>query len=117
MKISICSNLFDYNGAFLLDYDHSKSQLSFLSRRVSRTATLDGKATIVDNGYTASDATLIIALDNIDYLTKVALVTMIKIHSLITVSVNSDIFLGVVDTVQETDTFKIKFLVKEQLNG
>lgn len=117
MKISICSKLFDYNGNFLIDYDLEQSEVSFLSRRVSRIATLDGKASVVDNGYTASDATFVVVLKDIDLTIRASLLTMFKLHSLITMSVNSGVFVGVIENVQDKDTLKIKFLVKEQING
>jgi hypothetical protein len=116
MKISICSNLYDYSGDYLLDYNFESSELSFFSRRVSRTATLDGKATIVDNGYTASDATFTIVLTDITARQKLSLLTMMQLHSLITVSVNSNLFLGVVESVQDRESLKIKFLVKNEIH-
>jgi len=117
MNISICASLFDFSANFLVEADFENSDLSYVSRRVSRTATLDGKATIVDNGYTASDATFIIVLKEITNLTRLSILTMIKLHSLLTISVNHNVFLGAVESVQDKDNLKIKFLVKEQING
>lgn len=116
MIISICSQLFDYFGDFLIPIEQFDSDLSHISRRVSRTATLDGGAIIVDNGYSASDATFTIIIRDIDNTTRVALMTMIKRHSAITISVKENIFLGVIETLEDKDKMKIKFLVKQQLN-
>lgn|SRR5574343_569679 len=116
MIISICSQLFDFFGDFLILIEPFDSELSHISRRVSRTATLDGGAIIVDNGYSASDATFSIVIRDIDNATRVALMAMISRHSAITLSVKENIFLGVVETLEDKDKMKIKFLVKQQLN-
>ena len=116
MIISICSQLFDYNGDFLVQVILDDSDLSHISRRVSRTATLDGGSVIVDNGYSASDATFSIVIRDIDAATRLNLMLMIQRHSAITVSLKGNIFSGVVETLEDKDKMKIKFLVKQQLN-
>ena len=115
MIISICSYLFDYAGDFLLTAEQD-SDFSHVSRRVSRSATLDGGCIIVDNGYTASDATLTIVISQITDSTRLALLQMIKTHSAITVACKDNIFLGVVEKVDDTNQLKIRFLVKSALN-
>jgi hypothetical protein len=114
--VSICSALFDFAGDFLIPVDMD-SDLSHISRRVSRTATLDGGSIIVDNGYSASDATFNIIIRDIDPATRTGLMAMVNRHSLITISVKENIFSGVVDTLEDKDKMKIKFLVNQQLNG
>jgi hypothetical protein len=116
MNVSICSKLFDYDGDFLLAIDEFNSDLSHITRRVSRTATLDGGSIIVDNGYSASDATFTIIIRDIDNPARLALMSMIRRHSAIIVSVKEDIFSGVVETLNDKDNMKIKFLVNQQLN-
>lgn len=113
--MSICSQLFDYAGDFLVPVELD-SDLSHVSRRVSRTATLDGGAIIVDNGYSASDATFNIILRDIDAATRTGLMAMVSRHSLITISVKENIFSGVVDTLEDKDKMKIRFLINQQLN-
>ena len=115
MIISICSHLFDYSGDFLLIAEQD-SDFSHVSRRVSRSATLDGGCIIVDNGYTPSDATLTIVISQITDATRLALLAMIKTHSAITVAYQNNIFLGVVEKVTDTNQLKINFLVKSALN-
>lgn len=116
MIVSICSQLFDYAGDFLIQIDQFDSDLSHISRRISRTATLDGGAIIVDNGYSAGDATFNIVIRDIDSATRLALMAMIKRHSAIIVSVKENIFVGAVQTLDDKDKMKIRFLVKQQLN-
>lgn len=116
MIISICAQLFDYAGDFLISIEELDSDLSHISRRVSRTATLDGGSIIVDNGYSASDATFTIVIRDIDNPTRIALMAMIQRHSAIIVSVKENIFSGVVETLDDKDKMKIRFLVNQQLN-
>jgi len=113
--ISICSYLFDYAGDFLVIAEPD-SDFSHVSRRVSRSATLDGGCIIVDNGYTPSDATLTIVISQIADATRLDLLQMIKTHSAITVAYQNNIFLGVVEKVVDTNQIKINFLVKSILN-
>jgi len=114
--ISICSKLFDYAGDFLLSIQELESDLSYISRRISRSATLNGGAIIVDNGYAPSDATFTIVIRDIDNVTRLRLITMIKRHSAISVSIKENIFSGVVENLTDKDSMKIRFLVNQQLN-
>lgn len=115
MIISFCSYLFDYNGNYLIEPDMNESDFSIASRRVSRTATLDGGALIVDNGYSPSDATFVINLPDIRFSQRVALLDMIKNHSLIVLSCKVGCFIGVVEKVDEANGLKIRFLVKSDM--
>lgn len=93
------------------------SDFTVTSRRVSRTATLDGGALIVDNGYTASDATFTISVPQITFEARLSLLETIKNHSYLVISCKAGCFLGVVEKVDEANGFKIRFLVSEQLNA
>ena len=57
MRVTFESTVFDPVGSIGLDALPG-SDLSASTRRVTRTATLDGNAVIIDNGYTAADSTL-----------------------------------------------------------
>ena len=115
MIVSFCSYLFDYAGQHLFEPDMQNSDFTFTSRRVSRTATLDGGALIVDNGYTPSDATFIISLPHITAQERAALLSTIQNHSLLVLSTKTGCFLGVVEKVDEANAFKIRFLVSRDL--
>jgi len=115
MMMSICSYLFDYAGDYLVEAEQD-STLSHISRRLSRSATLDGGCVIVDNGYTASDAAFTIIISDIDNDTRLGLLGMIQRHSLLVVAFGGNIFSGVVETVEDQNNMKIRFLVKAQLN-
>ena len=116
MNISLCSFLFDYSGDHRLNADLDKSDFSLMSRRVSRTATLDGGALIIDNGYSASDATFSISVSNLTLADRAAILATLQQHSLIVLSCKTGCFLGVVERVDESQGFKLSFLVKSQLN-
>ena len=116
MIISLCSQLADFSGDFLIPVLDQDSDFSFISRRVSRSATLDGGSIIVDNGYSPSDATFTFSIRDISNVTRLSILTMIKRHSAVSVSVGENIFSGVVESVADKDMLKIKFLVNRQLN-
>ena len=59
MQITLESTVFDPVGVISLEALPG-SDLSASTRRVTRTATLDGQAVIIDNGYTSADSTLAI---------------------------------------------------------
>lgn len=117
MIVSLCSVLFDYSGDHLLDIDAAGSNLSLLSRRVSRTATLDGGALLIDNGFAVADATFTLNLLDISAAQHAALSASIKRHSLFTLSFRQGCFLGVVEAVDEAQSFKIRFLVSTDITG
>jgi hypothetical protein len=116
MIISLCATEFDWLGNFIAPIVFDKSDLSYISRRVSRTATLDGSSIIVDNGYTASDATFTLVIRDIDNATRLGIMTLVKRHSLLTLAVQENIFVGAVETLADKTEMKIKFLVKDKLN-
>jgi hypothetical protein len=59
MQITLESTVFDPVGVISLEALPG-SDLSASMRRVTRTATLDGQAVIIDNGYTSAGSTLAI---------------------------------------------------------
>jgi hypothetical protein len=116
MIVSICSKLYDNQGNFLVDADENDSDFSSVSRRVSRSATLDGGCIIVDNGYTPSDATFTIVIKKIDDSKRLGILAMTKIHSLVTVANKDAVYEGVIESIQDINSMKIKFLVKSILS-
>ena len=63
--LSISAKVFDLIGTLYLSGDNlsPKSSLSNIKRRSTRTATLDGKSSLYDTGYSASDRTITIVVD------------------------------------------------------
>lgn len=113
--ITFSAHQFDFEGDHRLEPNMGSSDFSPIARRVSRIATLDGSAVIVDNGYSASDATFVISLPDLSLSQREALLSTIKRHALIVVSGVFGCYLGAVERVDESAGFKIRFLVKTSL--
>ena len=99
MRITFESTVFDPVGVISLEALPG-SDLSASTRRVTRTATLDGNAVIIDNGYTAADSTLAIEA----WLTESEqqrLQHLIQIYPEIIASTQEGCYLGVIDSVRQ----------------
>ena len=99
MRITFESTVFDPVGVISLEALPG-SDLSASTRRVTRTATLDGNAVIIDNGYTAADSTLGIEA----WLTESEekrLQHLIQIYPEIIATTPEGCYLGVIDSVRQ----------------
>lgn len=116
--VSLCAAVFDPDGDLLIPAT-ADSELSAVTRRVSRTATLDGEAELEDLGYTASDSELRVVFKLSDATFENKLLRLIQIYPLLTIATRYGCFLGVVDDYQPRGqggaTFR--FLVKRQLSA
>lgn len=63
MLIGIDSLVFDVDGSFMFDIDEKESIIQDAIRRVSRTATLDGNAAVVDCGFSHGDREIFLVFD------------------------------------------------------
>lgn len=113
--VALESWVFDPLGSIVLDATPD-SELSASARRVSRTATLDGNASINDNGWTAADATLTISA----YLTAEEHATiqrLIRLYPDVVCSTDSGCYLGVIESVTRgfSGDFVIVFLIQRAL--
>jgi hypothetical protein len=115
MLVSLCAYLFDYEANLLVDASVADSKFAVIGRRVTRTATLDGGCMIVDNGYSASDATFVVSIPSITKENANIIKYMVIRHSLLVLSCRAGCFLGVADAIDEDGGFKINFLVKEDM--
>jgi len=117
MRISLCTVLYNLSGDALLEASE-ESDFSFLARRLTRTATLDGGAVIVDNGFSASDGSIKIVLDpgnnNADIYNQIA--AIIRQFGMVTISSRDGVFLAAIETVtNKKTTLNINLLIKSQL--
>ena len=115
MQITLESTVFDPVGVISLEALPG-SDLSASTRRVTRTATLDGNAVIIDNGYTAADSTLAIEA----WLTKTEekrLQHLIQIYPEIIATTPEGCYLGVIDSVRQNGDgrMQVSFLVQRTL--
>lgn len=94
------------------------SDVNYLSRRLTRTATLDGGAVIVDNGFSAADGTIKIIVDpgkNSPAIYAQA-AGMLKQFGMVTVACSSGIFLAAISNITNSKTtLTINLFIKSQL--
>jgi hypothetical protein len=115
MQITLESTVFDPVVVISLEALPG-SDLSASTRRVTRTATLDGQAVIIDNGYTSADSTLAIEAA----LTKAEaqrLHHLMQIYPEIIASTPDGCYLGVMDSVRQggDGRLAISFLIQRTL--
>lgn len=115
MQITFESTVFDPVGVISLEALLG-SDLSASTRRVTRTATLDGNAVIIDNGYTSADSTLAIeaALTEADAR---RLHHLMQTYPEIIASTPDGCYLGVIESVRQgrDGCIAISFLIQRTL--
>ena len=115
MRVSFETSVFDPQGAVSLEA-LPDSSLDTHTRRVTRTATLDGHSVIIDHGYTAADATLAIRAV-LDPATAAALLRLMRIYPQLVCSTPGGCFLGVIDDLRQDRSGQtaLQFLVQRAL--
>ena len=113
--LSISAQTFDINGNITLKI-LPDSEIQTVSRRVSRTATLDGGVSLVDMGYTDSDREFSIKINEIPEQDLSNLKRMMKQYALLSFSSNEGFFTGVISKMN-TNLIPMTFtvLIKEKL--
>jgi|APLak6261658528_1056013.scaffolds.fasta_scaffold00029_11 hypothetical protein len=110
MKVSICPTL--YGQDFLVEASE-ESTFDYQSRRITRSATLDGGCFIADNGYTASDGTIKVSIEKQNYQPELS--ALIQQFGMITVSSRYGFFLCAFESIKESKTdYSLNFLIKSQ---
>lgn len=98
MLVAFDAAVFDPAGSVIIDALPSSS-LNTSTRRITRTATLDGNAVIIDNGFTASDSTPRVNA----YLSAAQEATVLRLCQLypeVVCSTPFGCYLGVIDDVR-----------------
>ena len=94
IMIGIATPTYDLNGVLvLLDFIVSASNFRDLSRRSTRTATLDGSAVLNDLGFSDSDRTITLAIKPTEDEESV-LKNVVKFYSSVKLYIESDVFLA-----------------------
>lgn len=93
-RVGLANASFDLLGAWVFDVHPGKSKLVDLSRRMSKTATLDGNVYLSDFGYSDGDRTLFLLLPEVTEATENALINIIKGFADVTVSMKDGCFSG-----------------------
>lgn len=116
MMIGFSTLIYDAFGHINLNASVDSKTNEF-QRRVTRTATLDGNASIIDMGYAPADSTFNIKLNNISADDISNLERIVKTHSLIIITTRSGAFKGVINMLN-TDNYPIEFtfLVKQKVS-
>lgn len=114
--LSICAPVFDIDGCLLIEQPNPDGLAKF-SRRVSRVATLDGKAAINDFGYSAADRTLDIEWAPRSQTEADNARRMVQAYGKLIVSWREGCFLVAPEDFDEADnTVSITALVERQLD-
>lgn len=92
--IGIASATVAPGGALVLPGAEAKSGLWDRTRRVTRTATLDGGAVLLDQGYSVADRTLSIVVEGASLAQIEALSAMVELYPLVTVATREGVFVA-----------------------
>lgn len=115
--ISISTPTFDLDGSRVFSRT-TQTVLSGLSRRVTRTATLDGKSSFYDGGCSHSDRTFEIIQDSPDQADVDFCKYITEFYSEVIVSCSEGVFSGCpsVFKIDSSGNLKLTILIKEKLN-
>lgn len=116
MLVALESYVFDPIGALAIEA-LPDSDLSASTRRVTRTATLDGKAAMVDNGWTASDSTLTIEA-HLSSDQEAVINRLIRVYPEVICTTEYGCYLGVIEAFNRTPAGRhvISFLIQRALS-
>jgi len=116
MIISLCSRVFDPDGAMLISINPD-SELGSSTRRVNRVKTLDGGVSINDTGFSDGDREFKLKAQ-LSALEVEQINRLYQLYPLLSISTSNGVFEGAIDQVTETPpTTNINFLVRARLNG
>ena len=114
--IGISTLIYDLDGHMVLN-ESPKSIIPNITRRVSRTATLDGKAIISDLGHSVSDGTYIIKTFNLSKSDRDKLKALVESYSLVRMSTRQGCLLGVIKSLNvEDNPMEFVFFVQEKVS-
>ena len=114
--LTISSPVFDLDGSVKITYD-SRTDLSNITRRTSKTATLDGGSAIVDTGFSDSDRVFAISADKITLSLYESLRYLTTTYSLLICSCLEGCFTGpITDLSYRQGRLTFNFSVKERLS-
>lgn len=91
--IGLAARTYDPEGALLLPW-RGESDTGTRSRRMSRTATLDGGVAVTNRGYTDADRTLTLALEGLPQATIERATRLLRLHGSLTVTLADGAYTG-----------------------
>lgn len=118
--ISICARTFDLVGDFLFTnyfISIASDDIDKITRRVTRTKTLDGGAYINDNGYTPSDKEVAITIMHQTKAQSLLLRDLVANHGEVTISRNNEVLLCVPESYTfNSGNVRMRFLAKSSIS-
>jgi len=115
--ISISAPLYDLEGHVLLS-PSPDSDLQGGSRRVSRTPTLDGGATIVDQGMSHADRTFQITVPNISENKYNTVWYLLRTYGLVNIATREGVFSGTISRARvRSGNLEMTILIQEKNDG
>ena len=115
--IIISTKEFDIDGSIILHEDLERSDIRNTSRRVSRTATLDGQVNLDDAGYTDGDRIIHIFAQNIPKADYDNLQRIHRLYTTLRCATEEGLFEGVIETLSLSGgEASIRFLVSSRLD-
>lgn len=111
MRLSISTQTADPFGSITLEIDATATNLGDTSRRVSRVATLDGGASIIDGGYTVADRTITVDLTGQDRETVDTLRYLFQTYSELVVLTEEGAFLATPERITSGTSPRMTLLV------
>lgn len=116
--IGLASEVFDLNGSLYIhdhDIDQGKTKLWDISRRSTRTPTLDGGASLYDTGYSASDRNITIYLKP-SFQNVEELIRLFKTYSRLILSTEDGVFIANPSSLSRlANNWILKLLIIEEV--
>lgn len=114
--IGLSTLVYDLNGYMILK-ESPDTIFPNTTRRVNRSATLDGNSIISDFGHSVSDGTYIIKLRDLIKADRDKLKNIVESYSLLRLSTKQGCMLGVIKSLDvEATPVEILFLVQEKVS-
>ena len=114
--IGLSTLVYDLNG-FMMLKESADTIFPNTTRRVSRSATLDGNSIISDFGHSVSDGTYLIKIRDLLAADRDKLKNLVESYSLMRLSTKQGCMLGVIKSLDvEAYPVEISFLVQEKVS-
>jgi hypothetical protein len=115
-RVFISTPTFNINGAVCLKLADA-SELKTNARRISRTATLDGGALIVDGGFSDADRTFAVNYQDLSEADELALWEIFKDYPLVTMSTDEGCFSVAIETMRaKNGSGSLNIFFKERMS-
>lgn len=116
--ISLAATEFDIDGAVILDRVKKSSRPFERSRRVNRTATLDGSAVFTDTGFSDADRTIVVVQNGISQTLYDIIVNLFENYDLIIICTTDGAFEGALSTLSVREgELTLNLLVKQKISN